>query len=74
MGDWQSCGGKSLRGGCKVKDLHCACVMGFQMEEDKIIELLNVYMPCNGRDNLEEFEHTLAQLNSTIKTSNATLE
>ena len=42
------------------------------MEEDKIIDLLTVYMPCNGRDNLDEFEHVLAQLSSTIKTTNAT--
>ena len=50
---------KTLKG-CKVKDLHCTRVMAFQMEED------NVYMPCNARDSLDDIEHVLTHLSSTI--------
>ena len=58
---------KTLKG-CEVVDLNNPRVMNFRISDgDNAFDLFNVYMPCDNRDNLDEFLHLLSYLGTAVE-------
>jgi len=58
---------KSL-GGCEVIDMPTPRIMCLQIRnKDNAIALFNIYMPCDGRENLDEYLHLLSFLSTAIE-------
>ena len=62
---------KSL-GGCKIIDMSDKRLMCIEVDNsDKCLFFINVYMPVDGYDNLDEFLSYLAKLNSYVEELNS---
>ena len=58
---------KSL-GGCEIIDMPTPRIMCLQIRnKDNAIALFNIYMPCDGREHLDEYLHLLSFLSTAIE-------